>query len=58
MERALNLAGLAEALGEHPALTLPPALPTPAELQALLAEVEVRLFVRHPEMPVARHAER
>jgi aryl carrier-like protein len=51
VERALNLEGLAEALGEHPAVALPRALPTPAELQALLAEVEVRLFLRQPQMP-------
>jgi hypothetical protein len=51
VERALDLTGLAEALGEHPHLLVPGLLPSPPELQALMAEMEVRLFVRQPRTP-------
>ena len=46
MERALDVAVLSEALG-GPA---PTNLPTAEELQALMAEAEVRLFINRPEV--------
>jgi hypothetical protein len=51
VERALDLTRIAEALGEHPHLLMPELLPSPPELQALMAEMEVRLFVRQPRTP-------
>ena len=42
MERALNLESLAAALGEHPADVS--SLPSPDDLQILIAEAEIRLF--------------
>jgi hypothetical protein len=42
MERALSLESLGEALGDHPAEVS--SLPTVEELQALMADTEVRLF--------------
>ena len=45
MERALNLGLLTAALGNRS------NLPTPAELQRLIADMEVQLFLRTSEMP-------
>jgi hypothetical protein len=44
MERALNREALALALGEHE------RLPSPQELQQLLAEAEINLFVHRPRL--------
>jgi hypothetical protein len=44
MERALNREGLALALGQHD------RLPSPEELQRLLAQAEVNLFVHQPRL--------
>jgi superfamily II DNA/RNA helicase len=45
VERALNLARLTSALGEHA------DLPSPSELQSLMADAEVGLFIQRPEIP-------
>lgn len=45
MERALSREALALALGEHD------RLPSPVELQQLLAEAEVNLFLHRPRLP-------
>jgi superfamily II DNA/RNA helicase len=50
MERALDLNRLTEALGERPADS-PRRLPTPEELQELLADAEMRVFLRQTEIP-------
>ena len=49
MERALDLGRLTEALGEH-AIASPRRLPTPQELQDHLADAEIRIFLRQPEL--------
>jgi hypothetical protein len=46
VESALNLEFLALALGEHPPQNR--NLPTPSELQALIADTEIRLFAGRP----------
>jgi hypothetical protein len=51
VERALDLAALTEALGDHRHLLLPGLLPTPGELQALMVEMEARLILREPRTP-------
>ncbi len=47
MERALDLDMLADAIGEHR------GLPTPIELQRLIADLEVALFIRQREVPAS-----
>jgi hypothetical protein len=51
VERALDLAALTKALGDHRHLLLPGLLPTPVELQALMAEMEARLILKQPRTP-------
>lgn len=50
MERALNLGNIELALGAHQPDAQQP-LPTPQELQGLLAEAEVRIFLRETTIP-------
>jgi hypothetical protein len=50
VERALDLGRLTEALGERPGES-PRRLPTPRELQELLADAEMRVFLRQTEIP-------
>lgn len=50
MESALDLTHLAEALGDRPK-GRPRRLPTPTELQELLAEAEMHMFLRQTEIP-------
>lgn len=60
MERALRLDNLRNAIGSHPIPPTTPAevaegwtptLPTPEELQSLLAETEVQLFINQRALP-------